>query len=423
MQSKRKKPFFGWFVLVGVAYSLFIGAGFIFYAMSVLLETIVAATGFSVAQISLANTIFLVASGFAGIAVGELIARYDTRYTVVIGTLLMAAIFWLLPMAEGLPQIYGIYIGLGLGYAMTALVPATTLTARWFMRRRALAIALTHSGLSLGGILLTPMLADLLAAHSLSATRSPWVLGLILVNVPLSLYLMRPDPRAMGLTADGDAAPEDGANPAEQGWSAAEALRSRFFLLFGTASIFALMTQVGTIAHVFKWGLERADSDIAAITVASLAFCSLTGRLVCGALLDRMNLFRFVLGLYLVQSVAMFGMAVAEGGLWVLSMTVLFGLTVGNILMAQPLLVAAAFGLRDFPRILSVQQLVMNAGVALGPITIGVIYDYGGGYQNAFSFVGLCSLLAFAALWQAGPPEAVMSETDFATRQNKSQPH
>ena len=67
------------------------------------------------------------------------------------------------------------------------------------------------------------------------------------------------------------------------------------------------------------------------------------------------------------------------------------------------------------------QQLVMNAGVALGPIAIGLIYDYGGGYQNAFSFVGLCSLVAFAALWQAGPPEAVMTATDCATRQNKSQ--
>jgi MFS family permease len=421
MKSKRKKPFFGWFVLLSIAYSLFIGAGFIFYAMSVLLETIIATTGFSVAQISMANTIFLIASGFAGIIVGELIARFDTRYTVVGGTLLIVATFWLLPLAENLMHIYGIYIALGLGYAMTALVPATTLTARWFIRRRALAIALTYSGLSLGGILLTPVLADLLAAQGLMATRSLWVLGLVLANVPLSLYLMRPTPHAMGLTPDGDALLEGEANPAEQGMAASQALRSRFFFLFGTASLFALMTQVGTIAHVFKWGLERANSDIAAITVASLAFCSLTGRLVCGAFLDRLNLFRFVLGLYLVQSVAMFGMAVAQGGVWVLSMTVLFGLTVGNILMAQPLLAAAAFGMRDFPRILSVQQLVMNAGVALGPIAIGLIYDYGGGYQNAFSFVGLCSLVAFAALWQAGPPEAVMTATDCATRQNKSQ--
>lgn len=87
---KRPSFFFGWLVLVAIGYSLFIGAGMIFYAMSVLLETIVAATGFSVAQISGANTLFLVAAGFAGIGVGELISRYDVRYCVVIGTLVIA---------------------------------------------------------------------------------------------------------------------------------------------------------------------------------------------------------------------------------------------------------------------------------------------------------------------------------------------
>ncbi|MEG9861864.1 MAG: MFS transporter [Parvularculales bacterium] len=405
-----KKPFFGWFVLIGVGYSLFVGAGMIFYAMSVLLETIVAATGFSVAQISLANTIFLVAGGFAGIAVGELIARYDPRWTVVSGTLLMALVFWLLPMAGTLPQIYAVYIALGIGFAMTSLVPATTLTARWFVRRRALAIALTHSGLSLGGIFLTPVLAELLAAEGLLAMRNPWTLGLMLLNAPLAILLMRPDPQAMGLTPDGDVIEPDSDHPSTRGMVLADAVRSRFFRLFAIASILAMMTQVGTIAHIFKWGLERADSDIAAITVASLAFCSLAGRLVCGVLLDRMNLFRFVLALYLLQGLAMFGMAIAEGGVFVLSMTVLFGLMVGNILMAQPLLVGAAFGMRDFPRILSVQQLVMNGGVALGPILIGLFYDFGGGYQNAFIFVGLCSLMAFGALWRAGPPEQVMAQ-------------
>ena len=69
---KSPQFFFGWLVLLAIGYSLFVGAGMIFYAMSVLLETIVAATGLSVAQISGANTLFLVAAGFAGIGVGEL---------------------------------------------------------------------------------------------------------------------------------------------------------------------------------------------------------------------------------------------------------------------------------------------------------------------------------------------------------------
>ncbi|MDG2495861.1 MAG: MFS transporter [Alphaproteobacteria bacterium] len=404
---KSPQFFFGWLVLLAIGYSLFVGAGMIFYAMSVLLETIVAATGFSVAQISGANTLFLVAAGFAGIGVGELISRYDVRYCVVIGTLVIAGAYGLLPDVSTLSEIYGVYVLLGIGYSMTALVPATTLVARWFVRRRALGLALTQSGLSLGGVLLTPALAQMLKTGGIEMLHSGWVFWVILANVPLAMAFMRPSPQAMGLLPDGDVQDGQEDTTMTQGLSAGEAVRTRFFRWSASASILALMAQVGTIAHVFKWGLERADAETAAITIASVAFCSLIGRLICGAILDRLNLYKFVLTVYLLQAATLFAMSMAQGELAVLAMTMLFGFTVGNILMVQPLLVAAAFGLRDFPRILSYQQLIMNFGVAMGPIAIGLIYDFGGGYGNAFVFVSFCSVAAFAALWMARSPDLV----------------
>lgn len=411
VQEQQTKIFFGWWVLIAIGYSLFVGAGMIFYAMSVLLEAIVATTDFSVAQISGANTVFLVAGGLAGIAVGELISRYDARYCVAVGTLFVAVIYYALPAAQSLAAIYLAYAALGVGYAMTALVPATTLVARWFVRRRALAIALTQSGLSLGGIIVTPLLARALDLNGLEGMRTPWAMAVILFNIPLAVILLRPAPEAMGLKPDGDGLLETEVDTQVSmegdGMEAGAALRSPYFRLLATASLLALMAQVGTIAHVFTWALERANAETAAITVASLAFCSLTGRLICGAVLDRLNLFVFVLTIYALQALAMFAMAFAQGAPAVLALTAFFGFTVGNILMSQPLLVAAAFGVRDFPRILSVQQLVMNAGVALGPIVIGLIYDFGGGYANAFVFVGMCSLAAMASLYAAGHPNRV----------------
>ena len=407
--QKQQGIFFGWWVLIAIGYSLFVGAGMIFYAMSVLLEALVATRGFSVAQISGANTMFLVVGGLGGIAVGELISRYDARYCIAAGTIFIAVTYYWLPAAHSLFAIYSAYAALGVGYAMTALVPATTLVARWFVRRRALAIALTQSGLSLGGILLTPMLARALELDGMDGLRAPWALAVILLNVPLALLLLRPNPQAMGLNPDGDADDPQGENAPQQGMAAAQAVRSKFFLLSAAAAFLALMAQVGTIAHVFKWALERADGETAAITVATLAFCSLTGRLICGAVLDRLNLFVFVMIIYALQAVAMFGMALVEGALAVLMLTAFFGFTVGNVLMAQPLLVATAFGVRDFPRILSLHQLAMNGGVALGPVVIGLIYDFGGGYANGFAFVGLCSIAALVCIYGAGDPKATAS--------------
>jgi MFS family permease len=410
MADTRSRPFFGWAVLVSIGYSLMIGAGLLFYAMSVLLETIVSSTSFSVSQVSTANTIFLLTAGFAGIAVGELISRYDVRYTVCSGALVLLSAFYLLPEARSLQNIYLCYVLMGVGYAMTALVPATTLVARWFIRRRALALALTQSGLSLGGIVLTPALAGLLGEVGLEALRGPMPVLMILAIIPLSILLMRPDPHDMGLTPDGDAL-EEGQTPASQiGMLARDAIRTRFFALSAVASVFAMATQVGTIAHIYYWGLERADPQTAAATVALMAFCSLSGRLICGAFLDRINIYPFALFLYALQALAMIGIAFAQGQAMVTFMTILFGLTVGNILMSQPLLIGKAFGVREFPRILSVNQLIMNGGVSLGPLLIGLVYDFGGGYQNAFILVGLTSLLAFIALWFAGNPSDIAAK-------------
>ena len=388
--QKQQGIFFGWWVLIAIGYNLFVGAGMIFYAMSVLLEALVAARGFSVAQISGANTMFLVVGGLGGIAVGELMSRYDARYCIAAGTIFIALTYYSLPAAHSLFAIYSAYAALGVGYAMTALVPATTLVARWFGPRRVVAIALTQSGLSLGGILLTPMLARVLELDGMDGLRAPWTMAVILLNIPLALFYYAPSRRQWGSTPMAMPMTRKGKMRRSKAWRRRRLCAASFSYFSAAAAFLALMAQVGTIAHVFKWALERADGETAAITVATLALCSLTGRLICGAVLDRLNLFVFVMVIYALQAVAMFGMALVEGALAVLMMTAFFGFTVGNVLMAQPLLVATAFGVRDFPRILSLHQLAMNGGVALGPVAIGLIYDFGGGYGNAFVFVGLC---------------------------------
>ena len=52
----------------------------------------------------------------------------------------------------------------------------------------------------------------------------------------------------------------------------------------------------------------------------------------------------------------------------------------------------------------------MSVLIAAGPILIGAIYDFGGGYQNAFLAVGGSSVLAFLLLLAAGSPDACIRQ-------------
>ena len=71
----------------------------------------------------------------------------------------------------------------------------------------------------------------------------------------------------------------------------------------------------------------------------------------------------------------------------------LFGATVGNILMLQPLLIAERFGVLDYPRIFSRSQFFTMVGTAGGPLLLGWLYDNAGGYQTSYLVAAGCSFV------------------------------
>jgi MFS family permease len=103
------------------------------------------------------------------------------------------------------------------------------------------------------------------------------------------------------------------------------------------------------------------------------------------------------------QAAALVALAVLDGRTALLVTSVAFGLTVGNLLMLHPLLLAERFGVLDYGRIYSRSQLVATLGVAVGPLFIGALHDVVDGYGIAFAVAGAASLLAAGVLCTSGP--------------------
>ena len=89
----------------------------------------------------------------------------------------------------------------------------------------------------------------------------------------------------------------------------------------------------------------------------------------------------------------------------------LFGITVGNLLMMQPLLMAEAFGLLAYARIFSLSQMMMTLGYAFGPAGMGALYEWAGGYQAPYLFIAGSSLVALTLIWAAGPVDQTRLDT------------
>jgi MFS family permease len=97
-------------------------------------------------------------------------------------------------------------------------------------------------------------------------------------------------------------------------------------------------------------------------------------------------------------------LSVAASPALLLAGSLLFGLTVGNLLVLQPLLLAARYAGADYGRIYALSQSASSLGVAAGPFTVGALQPllgYGGAYAT-LAVASLLSLVPLAAALAVG---------------------
>ena len=434
-QERGATLYYGWKIVAAILFTLTFSSGLSFYNHSIYLNALAATPAFNVASASVAVSLFFFSGGLAGLLVARWVQNYDPRYCLTGGAVISAGALSALSYVTTVPQLYAVYCIFGMGFSASSLIPATTIVARWFKRRRAMALSIASTGLSLGGVILTPLCV--LLVEKLSFQTAAPIMGLIyLVGViPVSWIWLRPSPESMGLRIDGDAVDDavdeavdkesaparDTANqgearlsssaPIEDGLSFREARATRFFWGIAPAYVFLLMAQVGGIAHQYGLARETLSESQTALAVAILPVMSIIGRLLGGWIVGKVAIKQFALFIMGLQILALVMLA-SGTGVWGLCIGLaLFGCTVGNLLMLQPLLIAEAFGLREYARIFSVANLMSSWGTAAGPAVMGYVFalnneQYGGAYLFAAAAAAL-GLVLFAS---GGPLHPLIEE-------------
>jgi hypothetical protein len=116
--------------------------------------------------------------------------------------------------------------------------------------------------------------------------------------------------------------------------------------------------------------------------------------------MTRVALRPFSVVMLLVQGVMLGALATARGGGALLLASVGFGLTIGNVLLLQSMLMAEAFGTLLYARVYSIGNLLATAGVAGGPVLLGLLHDVAD-YRVAFLGAMVASWLAALLMWIA----------------------
>lgn len=394
----RKNFYYGWVIVASLFVMLTFTSGLGFYNHSVMLNALVLERGFPIGVASSAVSIFFLSSGVAGLWFASLLEKYDVRISIVIGGLLAGIGLMLIGKVSEIWQLYVVYALFGIGFCGSGLLPAITLITRWFQRSRAFALSIASTGLSIGGVIITPFSAVIIAHNGIEEACLWFGLAFLLGVIPLSLITLRSNPGDLGLEIDG--AKKDTSEqavktpPIIDGVSFAKALRDRYFWGVSFAYLFIMLAQAGAISHQYGVITERVDQNNATLALTILPLFSILGRLAGGYFMNRLSIRVFTICMMLIQCVAMSALALSHNEVLFLASLAVFGITVGNLLMLQPLILAEAFGLLSYSRIFSVSNLLTTCGLALGPALLGYIYELDHQYVGPFLLAALSSFVA-----------------------------
>ena len=398
----------GW-VIVGLTLLMqTVSSGLGFYNMSVYINRLSAQLAVSSADTSFAVSLFFVVGGVAGLYVADLLRVWSVRKVVIAGALVSGVAVALVGFADQLWQVYALFTLFGIGNAGISIVISTTLITRWFPGpERSMALAVGSTGLSLGGFLITPLTAYVMNGWGFDLTMHWLGVFLVLSVVPIALFLRFPSNEE----SSAHNAADTGQLSAQLAVSLAAALRSRFYILLAVAYVLIMGSQVGSIAHLYSRVELLGDFTMAALAVQALSIASITGRFIGGWLVSWMPIRRFALGNLLLQSVGLLLIAFAPNSVMGVVAAGIFGLSVGNLLMTQPLWLAEKYSVDIYPQVFARANAISVLGVAAGPFCMGWIFDYAGSYTFAFICALATSLVAFVVVWMAsiGPASSPQS--------------
>lgn len=396
--------YYGWKIVAAIFVLLTFTSGLSFYNHAIYLNALATQPAFDVRTASMAVSIFFLTGGVVGLFVAKWVQDYDPRICISAGAIISFLSLTALAHVSAVWQLFVVYGFFGAGFSASSLIPATTLVTRWFRRKRAMALSVASTGLSLGGVVLTPL--SILMVESLGfETAAPWIGSMFLVGViPVAWIYLRESPESMGLHIDGitpeieDEIVVAGTSSTEEdGVSFKEARSRRFFWGVSLAYIFLMAAQVGGIAHQYGLAREQLSEAETAIAVAILPIFSIIGRLIGGWIVDQMSIRKFAISMMVMQALSL---SVLSSGYSVFTLCLglaAFGATVGNLLMLQPLLIAEAFGLKDYARIFSVSNLMSSWGTAMGPAALGFAFVASDNlYQLPYSFAAGAGIIGLA---------------------------
>ncbi|MCH8186240.1 MAG: MFS transporter [Chloroflexi bacterium] len=419
--AKGQGFFYGWWIVIAGGIGMSIASGINFHGFGNFIIPLSKEFGWSRTVISAVFSLARLESGLLGPIEGYFVDRIGPRRLMLVGIPLMGLGYILMSRINSLTAFFLVYVlGIALGNSLGMSTPMTAAVANWFNRKRGLAFGVMWSGVGLGG-LLVPALGWAVERYGWRDAAMFVGIGLIAVGIPIA-SVMRHRPEQYGYYPDGKAPDGTAAQrPTQadlsQDFTAREALRTSSFWFLSLSITARSLVSGGIGLHLVPYFVGLGASPVGAAALAgSVGVMSIPGRFGLSAMGDFVDR-RYVMAASLaVMTVAIVLMARATSISGVIPVLVVFSAAQGGISVIPQSLIAEYFGRRSYATIQGFRSSIQMAGIIVGPIISGLVFDATGSYTIAFLGFSGASVVSMVLVLFAKPPKRPLRSESRAGR-------
>lgn len=387
--------------MVTLAVTETVSFGVLYYAFTVFITPMQAELGWSRAALTGAFSLAQLVSGLAAIPIGRWLDRHGPRLLMTAGSCgaMLLVLAW--SRVENLWLFYLIWAAIGLAGAAVLYEPAFVVVANWFVRKRSRALTVLTFLAGFASVIFIPLAGWLVEAQGWRTALITLAVILGVVTIPLHALILRRRPADLGLQPDG--VRSSGAADHRAGTSASnselrttnateersvpirEALRGSVFRWMAAAFFLNALGQIALHVHLVPYLIERGYGAEFAATVAGLiGIMALPGRLILTPLGDRLPRAYLTAFIFLLQALALVVLLTMQSTAGVVVYVILFGAGFGAVTPMRAALVAEFYGPAHYGSISGVLAFCITVARALGPVSVGIAFDYFGSYDVPF---------------------------------------
>lgn len=403
----KKKLHYSWIMFAFLIFSAFIFVGLCSNTVSLFVQPVSDACGFSRGSFTLKNCLASMVAGAFSLFFGKLAERFTLKSIILFGGVSLIVCYILQAKATSLGLFYVSALFQGLGVGACSMAAITLAVNRWFSARFGMLFGVIYTATSVGGALFFPLIGAMIEDGGYAS-------GFIFIALCVAAYLVVlllvfcENPARKGLRPMySDQVPSAVEKEQSDGVPFAQAIRSPLFIPSIVLTLLISMTGTsiqGTMtARLVDVGFSLSFST--SIVSVLYVFTSLF-KIPAGLLADRKGVLPVLNASLCCSIAALILLIVVKTPLVAYLMTPFMGASMVLFTVPAPLIGPTLFGRKDVEKLTGVYMGMQSLGTAIGQTIFNFMYDASGSYVSSYILciaIMALSIVGFTILFKKNP--------------------